>query len=198
MIKLFKMIGISTLLAVATSFLLSAAPVTQLKVMSFNIWVSGSGGLTQCVNVIRTSGADLVGLQECNAATAQIIATNLGFHLVSADDCPIVSRYTIVSSQVIGYSRGATIQLSPGQRVHFFNCHLTAYPYGPYDLKQGKPQTFIVNQENKVRGADLNQLLAAMKPLIAGPEPCFLVGDFNAPSDLDYTSFPWPTSIACA
>ena len=198
MIKLFKMIGISTLLAVATSFSLSAVPVTQLKVMSFNIWVSGSGGLSQCVNAIRSSGADLVGLQECNAATARIIATNLGFHLVSADGCPIVSRYPVVSSQVFGYFRGATVQLSPGQRVHFFNCHLTAYPYGPYDLKQGKPHDFIVDQEDKVRASDLKKLLASMKPMIADPEPCFLVGDFNAPSHLDYTSFPWPTSIACA
>lgn len=197
MTNLLKRTWVSTLLALATSCSLSAAPVTKLKVMSFNIWVSGSGGLTKCVDAIRTSGADLVGLQECNAATAQTIATNLGFHLVSADGCPIVSRYPIVSSQVIGYFRGATVQLSPGQRVHFFNSHLTAYPYGPYDLKQGKPQTFVVDQENKVRTSDLKVLLAAMKPLIAGPEPCFLVGDFNAPSHLDYADLPWPTSIAC-
>jgi endonuclease/exonuclease/phosphatase family metal-dependent hydrolase len=173
-----------SLLVFAASFSLTAAPVTQLTVMSFNIWVNGQAGLNQCIAAIRTSGADLVGLQECNAATAHTIATNLGFHLVSADDCPIVSRFPIVSSQVISYSRGVTVQLSPGQRAHLFNTHLTAYPYGPYDFKKGQPRAAILEQENKVRTADLNQLLAAMKTTIAGPEPCFLVGDFNAPLGL--------------
>jgi endonuclease/exonuclease/phosphatase family metal-dependent hydrolase len=197
MTVLFLRLGLATLLAISFTGRLPAAPVTQLKVMSFNIWVSGSSGLTQCVAAIRASGADLVGLQECNAAAAQMIATNLGFHLVSADGCPIVSRYPIVASNSITYSRRATVELSPGQRVHFFNTHLTAYPYGPYDLKHGKPRGFIVEQENKVRTKNLNAVLATMKPFIDGNEPCFLVGDFNAPSHFDYSDFPWPTSIAC-
>ena len=193
----FKQTGVSTLLAIAAGCSLSAAPVTQLRVMSFNIWVNGGQSLNKCIDAISASGADLVGLQECNATTAQTIATNLGFHVLPADDCPIVSRYPIVSSQVLGNSSGVTVQLSPGQRAHFFNCHLAAYPYGPYDLKKGRSQAFIIHQENTVRTADLKRLLVAMQPLIVGPEPCFLVGDFNAPSHLDYTSFPWPTSIAC-
>ena len=192
-----KTICLTLQFALALSLPLSAAPVTQLKVMSFNIWVSGSGGLTQCVEAIRVSGADIIGLQECDAKTAALVATNLGFHFVSADGCPIYSRYPIISSRPVGYSRVATLELSPGQRVHFFNCHLTAYPYGPYDLKHGKPEAFIVEQENKTRTGDLKQLLEAVKPLIIGTEPCFLVGDFNAPSHLDYTNFPWPTSLAC-
>jgi len=35
-----------------------------------------------------------------------------------------------------------------------------------------------------------------MAPYLAGPAPCFLTGDFNAPSHLDYADFPWPTSLA--
>jgi hypothetical protein len=165
--------------------------------MSFNIWVNGGTSLNKCIDAINSSGADLVGLQECNAATAQTIATNLGFHVLGANDCSIVSRYPIVSSQLLGNSRGVTVELSPGQRVHLFNCHLTAYPYGPYDLKNGQSQGFIITQENNVRMPGLNQLLAGMQPLVAGSEPCFLVGDFNAPSHLDYANFPWPTSVAC-
>ncbi|HMJ66002.1 MAG TPA: endonuclease/exonuclease/phosphatase family protein, partial [Candidatus Binatia bacterium] len=38
---------------------------------------------------------------------------------------------------------------------------------------------------------------STMAPYLAGPSPCFLVGDFNAPSHLDYASYPWPTSKAC-
>ena len=174
-----------------------AAPVTQLKVMSFNIWVQGGLSLSNCIATIQTTGADLVGLQECNATTAQTIANNLGFYVLPANDCSIVSRYPILTTFVIGNSRGVTVEIAPGQRAHLFNCHLAPYPYGPYDLKNGQTQTFIINQEHSTRMPALNQLLTQMQPMIAGPEPCFLVGDFNAPSHLDYTSFPWPTSIAC-
>jgi endonuclease/exonuclease/phosphatase family metal-dependent hydrolase len=174
-----------------------AAPVTGLKVMSFNIWMSGSGGLSNCIEGIRTSGADIVGLQECNATTAQTIANALGFHVTPDGDVSIVSRYPIVASITASGGRGVTIELGPGQRVHFFNCHLAAYPYGPYDLKNGRTQSFILNQENATRMPALNQLLATMASYVATADPCFLTGDFNAPSHFDYTSFPWPTSVAC-
>ncbi len=174
-----------------------AAPVTQLKVLSFNIWVNGGYSLSNCIEVIRTSGADIVGLQECNGATAGIIATNLGFEYLGVTDVSIVSRYPISAAIPANGGRGVTIELGPGQRVHLFNCHLAAYPYGPYDLKDGQSQSFILNQENQTRMPALNQLLSAMTPYVAGGEPCFLTGDFNAPSHYDYTSFPWPTSIAC-
>jgi endonuclease/exonuclease/phosphatase family metal-dependent hydrolase len=183
-------------LTLGTSFPATAA-VTQLKVMSFNIWVQGGLSLSNCIEVIRSTGADIVGLQECNGTTAQTIATRLGFSVQPDGDSSIVSRYPIVASIPTTGGRGVTIQLAPGQRVHFFNCHLVAYPYGPYDLKTGRTQTFIVDQENQTRMPALTNLLSAMKPYLATAEPCFLTGDFNAPSHLDYTNFPWPTSIAC-
>jgi len=173
-----------------------AAPVTQLKVMSFNVWVQGGLSLSNCIEVIRTTGADIVGLQECNATTAQTIASRLGYFVQPDGDSSIVSRYPILASIPSSGGRGATIELGPGQRAHLFNCHLTAYPYGPYDLKAGRSTSFIINQENTTRMPALTNLLNAMAPFIATGEACFLTGDFNAPSHLDYTSFPWPTSIA--
>ena len=175
----------------------AGAAVTQLKVMSFNIWVNGGLSLSNCIEVIRSSGADIVGLQECNAATAETIATTLGFHVQPDSDNSIVSRHPILANIPSSGGRGATILIGAGQRVHFFNCHLTAFPYGPYDLKNGRSQTFVVNQEHTTRMPALTNLLAAMSPFLAGNEPCFLTGDFNAPSHFDYTSFPWPTSVAC-
>lgn len=188
-----------TLLALGLSHSLSAAPVTQLKVLSFNIWVQGGLSLGDCIEVIRSSGADIVGLQECNQTTAQTIATNLGFFYLPAGDASIVSRYPILSTSVnAGGGAGVTIELSANQRVHFFNCHLAAYPYGPYDLQGGQSVAYVTNQENTVRMPALNQLLQVMQPLLASFEPCFLTGDFNAPSHLDYANLPWPTSVACA
>jgi endonuclease/exonuclease/phosphatase family metal-dependent hydrolase len=174
-----------------------AAGATNLAVMSFNIWVSGGLSLNNCIEAIRRAKADIVGLQECNASTAQTIGTQLGYYVLGANDNSIVSRYPILNSMIIGNSRGVTVELSPGQRVHLFDCHLTAYPYGPYDLKNGQTQAFIINQENQTRMPALSQLLATMRPYLSGGDPVFLVGDFNAPSHSDYTNFPWPTSIAC-
>ena len=172
------------------------AAVTDLRVMSFNIWVNGGTSLNRCIQAIRDSGADLVGLQECNAATARTIATNLGFFYLGTSDVSIVSRYPINTIPTGGGSAVA-VELSPGQLVYLFNCHLAAYPYGPYSIREGRDQAFVINQENQTRMPALNQLLSTMAPYLSGPSPCFLVGDFNAPSHLDYASYPWPTSIAC-
>jgi hypothetical protein len=81
--------------------------------------------------------------------------------------------------------------------VYLFNCHLAPYPYGPYSIHEGRDQAFVINQENQTRLPALNALLTTMAPYLAGPSPCFLVGDFNAPSHLDYANYPWPTTLAC-
>lgn len=175
----------------------AAAPVTQLKVLTFNIWKQGGLSLSNCIEVIRTSGADVVGLQECNETTAQTIATDLGFNVLPVGDSSIVTRFPIVATYIAGNACGVTVQLSATQRAHFFNCHPPAYPYGPYDLKAGQPAAAILDQEQNVRMPAVHQVLAALQPFVAGSEPCFLTGDFNAPSHLDYASFPWPTSLAC-
>jgi GNAT superfamily N-acetyltransferase/endonuclease/exonuclease/phosphatase family metal-dependent hydrolase len=193
--SLHAWVALLTLLGLANGA--KAAPVIELKILSFNIWVNGGRSLSNCVEVIRTAGADIVGLQECNAATAQTIASNLGFYAASDSDASIVSRFRILTNIPSSGGRGLTIELAPGRRAHFFNCHLAAYPYGPYHLHDGKTQSFVIDLENSTRMPALNKLLLAMAPSIAAAEPCFLAGDFNAPSHFDYTAFPWPTSIAC-
>jgi len=166
--------------------------------MSFNIWVNGGRSLDQCVEAIRLSGADLVGLQECNAVTAQTIAANLGFHYLGVNDVSMVSRYPILRVMPTNGGSGVTIELSPGQRVHLFNCHLAAYPYGPYRMREGQGQAFVLGEEQQTRMPALRQLLDTMAGPLAAADPCFLTGDFNAPSHLDYADYPWPTSLACS
>src|SRR5436190_20284017 len=130
---------------------LADGAVTNIKVMSFNMWVNWGTSPPRCIDAIRTSGADIVGLQECNAATALTIATNLGFYYLGVNDVSIVSRYPIVNAISTGGGSAVAIQLSAGQLVYLFNCHLTAYPYGPYDMRTGRDQTFVINQENQTR-----------------------------------------------
>jgi len=168
----------------------------DLRVMSFNIWVNGGNSLTRCIEAIQLADADIVGLQECNAATAQTIATSLGYQHLGVNDVSIVSRFPITQVLPANGGSGVTIQIGPGHFVHLFNCHLTAYPYGPYSLNDGQSQAFVIDQENTTRMPRLNSLLADMAPYLASPNPCFLVGDFNAPSHRDYADFPWPTSLA--
>jgi endonuclease/exonuclease/phosphatase family metal-dependent hydrolase len=177
--------------------LAQSAAVTNLSVLSFNIWVNGGTSLPQCIEAIRSSGADLVGLQECNAATARTIATNLNFYYLGANDISIVSRFPIVSPINTGGGSAVAVELSPGQLLYLFNCHLTAYPYGPYSILEGGDQAFVLNQEAQTRLPALQALLQTMAPYLAGSSPCFLTGDFNAPSHQDYTDYPWPTSLAC-
>src|ERR1051325_6469284 len=94
--SLQSLVALLTLLSLAHGA--NAAPVTELKILSFNIWVNGGRSLSNCIEVIRTTGADIVGLQECNAPTAQTIASNLGFHVAADSDASIVSRYRILAN----------------------------------------------------------------------------------------------------
>jgi hypothetical protein len=91
-----------------------AAPLTQLKVLSFNLWHDGSQNLSNCIEVIRTENADLVGLQECSATTAKTIADKLGYYWVkdgSGGDSSIVSRFPIL------YHIGPTAQARGGMGI---------------------------------------------------------------------------------
>lgn len=182
--------------------------VTTLKVLTFNGWDHLSQGVNNVAQDIKSTGADIVGLQECNGIDAKALCSALGtgWNFVqgySAGDYSIISRYPIlkrVGETIEPYGGiGGTVELSAGQRVHLFNCHLNWTPYGPYQLVvDGMTPTQVIASENSVRMPGLNELLNIAAQHVAGAEPAFLVGDFNAPSDHDYSpQMDWPTSIAC-
>lgn len=194
-----RLLLITFLLAGAGLFRAAAQPITNLSVMSFNVLVSGQRGLTNIAEAIRRSGADVIGLQEIAGSPAAItlLATNLGFHRLPG--ISVISRYPILGPAVPGageVQNGVTIELSPGQRVHLFNCHLAPFPYGPYYIRDGQPSNAVIQLENTTRLPQITNLLSIMAPYLATDEPCFLTGDFNAPSHVDYANFPWPVSTA--
>jgi len=195
-----------TLFLVAGGLALHAAPVTSLKVLSFNIKVNASLGLNAVEQAIKNENPDVVLLQEADGYTIQPIASSLGgFYWIQtggAGQYGIVSRYPIIKR--IGETTepyggvGATIELSPNQRVHVFSAHLNYTPYGPYELVAGTSINKVISDENAARMPGLNELLGMAGPFIAGAEPVLLTGDFNAPSDLDYSpAVAWPESVAC-
>jgi endonuclease/exonuclease/phosphatase (EEP) superfamily protein YafD len=179
------------------------APPVTLRVLSLNSWNQGSAVVAADILAAR---ADVVGLQEVTPGeTAAIVAAlGEGWELVQEDRAntfAIVSRYPVL--QRIGVTAdprggvGATVALGDRLRAHVFSTHGMYTPYGPYQLVDGMAASDVVASEEAVRMPALRELLALAAPQLAGDDPTFLVGDFNAPSHLDYQpAMPWPTSRA--
>jgi len=193
-------------LLLAAGLAAQAAPVTSLKVMQFNVKVNASLGLNAVEQAIKNENPDIVTLEEADGYTIQPIAASLGgyywIQTGGAGQYGIISRYPIIKrigETVNAYGGvGATIELSPNQRVHVFAAHLNYTPYGPYQLVQGMSASRVVSSENSARMPGLNELLGVAAPFIGSADPVILTGDFNAPSDLDYSPYVgWPESIAC-
>ena len=170
----------------------SAQPVESLSVMSFNVWTAEStGGRDKLIEIIQVANPDIVGLQEMGNTAGQLIATALGFnyHQQSGGDEQILSRYPIIGQSPSNL--GALIELSPGQEVWLFNAHLRAFPYQPYDLRDGtlpQNEAAVIAAANSVRGSQVTFWLNDMAGALASEVPVFFAGDFNEPSHLDWTA----------
>lgn len=166
--------------------------VESVSVMSFNVWSgeNDEAGRSKLVEIIQAANPDIVGLQEMGASQGIAVANSLGynFHQQSGGGIQILSRYPIVGQSAS--NRGAQIELSAGQNVWLFNAHLAAYPYQPYDLRDGvlaQDEGDVIAAANAARGSQLTPYLNEMADLVASGLPVFLTGDFNEPSHLDWT-----------
>jgi endonuclease/exonuclease/phosphatase family metal-dependent hydrolase len=169
------------------------AAVGSLKVMTFNVWVGEgtSAGRNKLAEIMLTSGADVIGLQEMTNSAGVSIATAMGFHYhqQSGGDIQVISRYPIVGQSPGGL--GAKIELSPGQNVWLFNAHLTAYPYQPYDLRDGflpMNEAAVIAAADATRGSQVTAYLSDIAAAVTDNTPVFFTGDFNEPSHLDWTA----------
>ena len=179
------------LLAPATTN--AGALVNSLKVLSFNVWSAEgtTAGRNKLREIMQTSGADIIGVQELDNAAGVSIAAAMGFHYYqqSGGDIQVISRYPITGSA--SGNLGVKIELSPGQNVWLFNAHLAAYPYQPYDLRDGvlpMNEASVIAAANSARGGGTTSYLSSMASAIASGEPVFFAGDFNEPSHLDWTA----------
>ncbi|KAF7562257.1 hypothetical protein G7046_g1884 [Stylonectria norvegica] len=192
----------------------------ELQVLSLNMWHGG----TQVnkyhekqVRFIATSGADVVGLQEDQSGRhAPRLATALGwYHWASGGDTSILSKYPIIEDYGViskpDHSGGVRIALDGQiQQVALFNSHLGYDPYGPYDFcfeKMTEAQVFD-REAKSGRTPQMKEILAAMETQLSQADqlPVLFVGDFNAPSHLDWVeglkekncgfwNISWPTSV---
>ncbi|AXT49872.1 T9SS C-terminal target domain-containing protein [Aquimarina sp. BL5] len=174
---------------------------TSIKVMTFNKLFTTSN--SSVLNVVRSSGADVIGIQESYGA-ARSIANSLGFyyHNISSSEA-VVSRYPITSTN----ASGVQITLPNGLEVYVFNAHLTSYPYQPYDIRDGsiRTESQAISSANNTRSSEMSRIINTIQSWVPSESPVFFTGDFNEPSHLDWTQraanagihamkVAWPTS----
>ncbi len=183
------------------------APVT-LRVLSFNLWRGGiQVDISRAVEAIRLSGADIVGLQESEGRTAAL-AEALGW--AHADPAHhLLSRHPIFSpgDAAAGY---VLVEVRPGGFVAVANLHLNSDPSGTAAALAGAAPADVIALERAARLVQVTPKLAILQRLAGEGLPVFLLGDFNAPSHLDWTAatvgarpqirYPldWPVSRAIA
>jgi len=194
------------LLLLSTVLLLAAPAYAQspmtLKVLTFNIWYGGDNvNLASVADVIRSSGADIVGLQETDGNLANLAAATGLIHYDTRRN--IISRFPIFDP-ALGertepgaglYSMPslnhdavhALIQVAPGKVVAMANTHLTSNPYGPEAVRDAQPVEAVLELETSTRLPEAQALADGLSPLIASGMPVFLTGDFNVPSWRDWT-----------
>ncbi len=158
-----------------------------LRVLSWNIW-SADANYVKINEVIQTTGADVIGFQELSgvASVVSSLETATGEDWYSHG--MIITRFPIIGTS----GAGALIQITPEQTAWVFNVHFTAYPYQPYDLRDGtlaQNEAAVIAASESVRGGQADSLVTAItnSGAMAAGIPVFVTGDFNEPSHLDWT-----------
>ncbi|MET7700185.1 HAD-IA family hydrolase [Streptomyces sp. NPDC005485] len=177
----------------------------ELRVMSWNLWLGGTpvdDHRAKQLKVILETGADVVGLQETGGTAAQELAEALGWHHHRAgENLGVLSRYPITArlgDPDVGFygAAGARIRIGATREVDVWTAHLHYTPYGPYESAfDGLPAGELIAHE-EVRLAQMRDTLRRIAESCDESTPVVLVGDFNAPSHLDWPHVTWPVTKA--
>ena len=175
--------------------------VPEPVVTAFNVWHSGSqvtDGITKQMRFVVGSGSDIVGLSESRGTHAKTLAERLGWHWVhNGGDLAIISKYPLGQTFTADAGFGARVEFAPGEQVVLWDVHLYYTPYGPYDacFDRMSVDRILQREAQSGRVREIEGILRAMAPHLAGSTPVFLVGDFNAPSHRDWV--PAAASLHC-
>lgn len=180
-------------------------PMT-LKLMEFNIENGGTQiSLKQVVAAIKVANPDVVGIEEAYLNTPRI-AKMAGFPYFS-NSMQIVSRYPLLEPSTTGGAY-TLVEVQPGYCMALSNVHLPSNDYGPHEIRIGWSAAKVIAMENKVRMPAIQKQIEVLPAVAKTGIPVFLVGDFNSPSNLDYTqatvgtrpympyALDWPVSVA--
>jgi hypothetical protein len=173
--------------------------------MEFNVEYGGNEVDFDAVpDVIEASGADIVAIEE-GYGNMPAIAASVGWEHYDPRT-QVMSRFPLLSPP--GDEPFTYVEVAPGAVVAVANVHLPSTSYGPSKLLRGASVDELVAIEEHKRLSALAPTLEIAERLAAQDIPVFLIGDFNAPSHLDWTEdavgirehvrFPieWPVSVA--
>lgn len=188
---------------------------TELSILSWNIWHGGREdgkevGPARVIEVIKSSGADIVAMQE-TYGSGEHIAKELGFHFQPrGTNVSIHSRYPIVEDISVHKEFecvGALIELPDKSRIAFYSIWLpySAEIWAKDTRDVNKPATMLAACE--ASHASLRAMHKAIEARLVDANyrdvPVVIAGDFNSMSHLDYgeiglaqyqASVSWPTS----
>lgn len=182
----------------------TAPSPVRFRVLTFNSWHEWSKvekGFDKAKAAIEAADVDLVGLQESSPAVAQRMADALGWNRVEVGTGsvqiltphPILETFTcdgLTTDRFVA----ARIRISenPPCEVLFCDTHLDYVHYGPYaaQMPGATAESVLAENAQSERVSQLTAMLETMAPWIerADSLPVILVGDFNAPSHLDWTA----------
>jgi endonuclease/exonuclease/phosphatase family metal-dependent hydrolase len=169
----------------------------NLRVMTFNIEYGGTEvDFASVSKAIKAAHADVVAINE-GYGNIPRLADALGWPYFDIRT-QIVSRFPVLTppgSDSLQLRRGARttdgravfVEVEPGRVVAVVNVHLPSSPYSPFKVQNGVSAPEIMAIEKRVRVPALQLPLKTAGDLIADHVPVFLLGDFNSPSDLDWT-----------
>ena len=178
----------------------SKADKSILKVIQWNIWhggvhVGGKTGRLRIIDLIKSSNADVVMMQEAYGAQEQI-ADSLNFEMTSAssnDNLALYSRYPLekIATKNPFYSNPAYITLPSNKKILFDNIWIR-YAYRPaytdeycslgYDTEVWCKEDSILGLKDVQRN-----LLEDVNPYHKPGMDIIFGGDFNSGSHLDWT-----------
>lgn len=169
--------------------------ISDIKVMAFNIYHGGHElgeevGVNRVVEVIKESGADVIGMIETYGSGA-IIADALGYYFyLRSSNLSIMSKYPINETYDLYDSfncSGANLQISRTQTINYINLWLDYRPITNEQLLNNESIESIIAGEWSLRAKQLKTILANMYFLLDQKEvPLVVSGDFNSDSHLDW------------
>lgn len=175
-----------------------------LRVMAFNIEYGGTVvDFAGVPAAIEAAEADVVAVQEAYGSMAKI-AEALDWKYYDGRT-QTVSQYPLITPTDRSFPE-VLVAVEPGRTIAVINVHLPSAPYGPNRAAAGASAEELIAAE-KGRLKAIQPALEAVQRLQAEGTPVVLVGDFNAPSHLDWTeatvgqrehvsAVQWPVSIA--
>jgi len=205
------------LILIFASFTLSVQAQTDVHFMTFNVWQEGTSvpnGLNKIRDVIVKANPDVIGFVEVrnysgdwttkivNALSSAGVTYYRGY---AGGDISIISKYPISSSKLIGAVAAFNVNIK-GNTIVVAIAHLDYTHYACYlprgynggtpdwnmiDDGNGNPKP--VTNVNTVLSYNLTstrdeEIAAYLNYAASQTAPLILMGDFNEPSCLDWTS----------